>query len=121
MTLVCGNCETPFEVTQRRGHTHVSYCSEKCRRRAAHLRRTPEKKREYQLKYRYGVTPLEVELCVAGQGGRCAICRKMVDLVVDHDHQTGAFRGMLCKMCNLAIGYFGDDPDSLRAAVRYLS
>jgi hypothetical protein len=41
-------------------------------------------------------------------------------LAVDHSHETGAFRGLLCHSCNRAIGLLGDDPARLRAAAEYL-
>jgi hypothetical protein len=41
-------------------------------------------------------------------------------LNIDHDHQTGALRGVLCSRCNTALGMFGDDPAKLRAAAAYL-
>jgi len=39
---------------------------------------------------------------------------------VDHDHKTGKIRGLLCKRCNVGMGYFKDDPSILKKAVRYL-
>jgi hypothetical protein len=55
-----------------------------------------------------------------GQDGRCAICDNESGLVVDHDHETGLVRGGLCRSCNTGLGLFHDDPDKLRAAIRYL-
>lgn len=57
------------------------------------------------------------------QDYRCAVCgepptRRRLD--VDHDHKTGAVRGLLCSDCNIALGKFRDDPDRLRAAADYL-
>ncbi len=56
------------------------------------------------------------------QGGSCAICKdKPRDrLVVDHDHESGAVRGLLCGRCNLALGLLRDDTTRIRAAATYL-
>ncbi len=58
------------------------------------------------------------------QRGLCAICERKPHgksrLHIDHNHETGAFRGLLCISCNPGIGYFQDDPERLRAAAAYL-
>jgi len=51
----------------------------------------------------YGLTATDYDSLLAAQGGRCAICRarpKSKRLAVDHDHKTGAVRGLLCSRCN---------------------
>lgn len=58
---------------------------------------------------------------LAGQDGRCAICRTAEAVHVDHDHTTGQVRGMLCFPCNAALGQLGDRPEVLRRALSYLS
>ncbi len=54
------------------------------------------------------------------QGRACAICRRQRKLVIDHCHATGAIRGLLCKPCNTAIGFFDDSPDIAAVAADYL-
>lgn len=75
----------------------------------------------------YGLTLDEYDAMLNRQGGRCAICqtdvpgrgRKMFS--VDHDHKTGAVRGLVCGACNQGLGCFRDNPESLAAAMRYLA
>jgi hypothetical protein len=61
---------------------------------------------------------------LAAQGGGCAICerppRPDISLHVDHDHVSGAVRGLLCFRCNNALGDLGDDLQHLERAVAYL-
>lgn len=52
---------------------------------------------------------------------KCEICGKHKPLVVDHDHATGAFRGLLCSSCNTSLGKFGDSIEILNLAIAYLS
>jgi hypothetical protein len=54
------------------------------------------------------------------QNGVCAICRTAEAAHIDHDHVTGAVRGMLCFRCNAALGQLDDNPDVLVRAARYL-
>lgn len=51
---------------------------------------------------------------------QCVICGSDEPLVVDHNHQTGEVRGMLCNHCNRGIGHFRDDPLLLEFASQYL-
>ena len=80
--------------------------------RAGHLRR------------KYGITVEQYEEMLASQGGCCAICRREprpdISLHLDHDHQSGQLRGILCFRCNNALGDFDDDPTLIGAALAYL-
>ncbi len=53
--------------------------------------------------------------------GRCMICGVLSDLVLDHCHQTKKIRGFLCKKCNSGLGFFSDNIDKLKNAIKYLS
>lgn len=58
---------------------------------------------------------------VSEQESKCAICEKHVEkLHVDHCHDTGKVRGLLCTTCNHGLGKLGDNLDGLFKAVRYL-
>jgi hypothetical protein len=81
------------------------------------------------LKTTYGITIEQFEALYAQQNGECAICgthkslefKRMKDsLVVDHDHQTNAVRGLLCQTCNSGMGQLKDSVDLLEKAIHYL-
>jgi len=73
------------------------------------------------LKRRYGIGADDFDRMVSEQGGRCAICGRPGPEHVDHDHATGAVRGILCFSCNGGLGQFKDDLDALSAAATYLA
>jgi len=83
-----------------------------------------------RLRRLYGITIEDYEALLARQDGRCAICRAdqpggtqpedRVSWHVDHDHATGAVRGLLCNRCNRAVGLLRDDPEVCRRAAGYL-
>ena len=79
------------------------------------------------LVHHYGITIETYESMLEEQGHKCAICgnadsgRSNTDaLAVDHDHRTGAIRGLLCHPCNSGIGLLKDDATVLTAAAEYL-
>jgi hypothetical protein len=86
------------------------------------------RERGYVLKRKYGITQEQFDEILLRQGGRCAICRsseasKSTDhrFSVDHDHETGQVRGLLCKRCNSALGHFQDNPEIVESALSYLT
>jgi hypothetical protein len=89
--------------------------------------RDKESIRDYRLRKEYGITAQEYDDIAESQGGRCAICGvTSADntgrrLAVDHCHDTGLVRGLLCSPCNMAIGLLGDDPIRLSNAIAYLA
>lgn len=76
--------------------------------------------RRYHLKKK-GITPAIFDARMLGQGGRCACCGDVAKLVVDHDHSTGDFRGLICNHCNMGLGQFKDSVARLQSAVEYLN
>ena len=80
--------------------------------------------RKHHLKRKYGLTVEEYDAMFTAQGGVCAICDlprpEERTLHVDHDHETGAVRGLLCFTCNNALGNFRDSSDLFHAAAEYL-
>lgn len=95
------------------------YCSgsrcKACSSAAAHARRVEDN---------YGINAERYAEILKQQGGRCAICRNVprtIRLAVDHDHQTGEPRGLLCKRCNHdLLGGGHDDPALIWRALEYL-
>lgn len=79
-----------------------------------------ELRRHYKLTARYGLGLDEVERMIEEQGGVCPICRSAEPRDVDHDHDTGEVRGILCPSCNTGMGQFKDNAGYLRHAAAYL-
>ena len=81
--------------------------------------------RERQLIIKFGITAAQYDALLVEQGGTCAMCPATAltsgkRLAVDHDHQTGEVRGLICDLCNRALGLLNDDIDRLLAGVVYL-
>lgn len=89
----------------------------------------PDYFRNLSLRRRYGITLEEYQSILERQGGVCAICGekesrmirgKVTHLHVDHNHQMGTVRGLLCHGCNAAVGLLKEDLDIFRSAIKYL-
>lgn len=113
-----------------------------CYQRARRQRQGPEVARRANLWSKYRIRLEQYDAMREQQGFRCGICgihesdidlsgvggRPRKDgqllvknpLAVDHDHKSGAVRGLLCPPCNTGLGGFGDDPSRLLAAIAYL-
>jgi hypothetical protein len=74
--------------------------------------------------YKYGVTKEHLIELYQKQNGKCAICNEEPStqrgLHVDHCHDSGKVRGLLCHGCNTALGSFKDNPDLLTKAIEYI-
>jgi hypothetical protein len=75
--------------------------------------------------YKYGVSGEQFDAMLKEQDARCAICRTIdpgnQGWNLDHDHTTGAARGVLCYSCNIGIGHLGDDLRRVLLAALYLA
>ena len=85
----------------------------------------PDFRRESILRDKYGITLAHYDEMLERQENTCAICGLTPEengkrLCVDHNHETGEVRGLLCDDCNRGIGTFRDNPVSLARAAEYL-
>ena len=86
----------------------------------------PDKVRNSRLKYAYGITVEEYNSLLVKQEGKCAICDtrspggRYSRFHVDHCHDSGVIRGLLCNRCNIGIGLFEHDSAVFKKAVSYL-
>lgn len=100
--------------------------AEKDRKRYAARQKDPKHKRakrESRLKKKYGITIDDYEAMLRKQNGCCAICERKPgkrSLHVDHCHDTGRVRGLLCFRCNFGLSWFNEDQELLRKAARYV-
>jgi len=96
-----------------------------------HKEKHPMGNRTAQWKYRYGISLDEVQTKFESQGGRCACCEEEIPhytefkgknhlFHIDHNHDTGKIRGLLCTKCNTGLGLFNEDIDLIKSAIAYL-
>ncbi len=120
----CPGCKQTKDVSEfykRRGDKPGSYCKA-CNRdyQTAYREQDPKadivRRRGYQNKYVYGLSPEEV----AKLPKECQVCDSTDRLHIDHDHFTGKVRGILCFSCNLGVGRFQDNSNLLIRAADYL-
>lgn len=100
---------------RKKNHQHVRHYSRQW------WKQNPDALRQY----RYGITPEEYHQMHSSQKGCCAICElpesEVGKLHVDHDHENGVVRGLLCGKCNRGLGLLNDNAACLRRAAKYLS
>ncbi|MEW2486198.1 endonuclease VII domain-containing protein [Streptomyces sp. NPDC048411] len=112
------HCRTCGEVKPRSGWHRNESASDGLSTRCKACRAVQA--RAGHLKRQYGMTEAERDEMISSQMGICTICLAAPAVHVDHCHETGRVRGVLCFNCNSAIGKMGDDPDTLRRAIAYL-
>ena len=128
----CSKCkkllpESDFSSRRnKRQNRPVQWYCKKCAA-ASDKARSHETIRRYGLKTNYGITPEHYNETLVKQEGGCAICRSATTgskrsshFHVDHDHTTGKVRGLLCHQCNIGLGGFRDNIQSMKNAITYL-
>lgn len=75
----------------------------------------------YGIKKRYGLDWTSYMELIQKSGGQCEICGSSHHICVDHDHNGGRIRGVLCRSCNQALGLIKDNPSTARRLASYLS
>lgn len=136
----CKNCGLEQPLDQYYTHKKTrdgkgSWCKKCLIAKTAEKRKDPVQKalwKEYgrrsTLKKRYGITADEYDRMVEDQNGVCAICKTNTyggrgpgsRLAVDHHHETGKVRALLCSMCNQGIGMFKENVEVMQKALDYL-
>lgn len=123
--FICSRCKrltAPAEMSKSKTTaTGLHGWCLKCRRdRASELNaHNPERRRWRRINYLYGLSQQQFEAMELAQGKCCAICRKHARLCVDHCHETGRVRGLLCINCNVTLHAFEKWPSRV-AALAYL-
>jgi len=118
-TRLCYSCGEEYPATLEYFHKDkskrggIGYMCIECANNVA---------RKHQLKHDYNMTIEEYDEMNRIQSGKCLICGKKGGkrLHVDHDHDTGKIRGLLCHKCNTGIGMLGDNVQNLLSAAEYL-
>ena len=118
-TAVCQVCG-PVAIRLRKNRSPECMTRRREDRRKYRTPYDPERAAAWRRKWKYGLDDSEFNAMSASQDGRCAICQVEESLVVDHCHGTGRVRGLLCHGCNVGLGFFRDNQESLRSAIEYL-
>ncbi len=135
------DCWRPGERRCARCHNwkpFVEFCVNRSKTNGVHMycrscsvadRNPKPLRRKYYLKGKYRLSLEQFEHLYLSQKGLCAICNReiLIDrdehgmcVHIDHCHETGVIRGLLCSKCNIGIGHFVNSPELLRKAAEYL-
>jgi len=129
MTKRCTKCgeEKPLDSfpRERRSSDGVTARCKECTSNYQREWREQRGGNLYDRTIRYGISPEEYEELLDEQLNCCACCgssnpRRKAGFVIDHDHETGSIRGLLCHNCNIGIGLLGDSLGGLEMAINYL-
>ena len=127
--IICNKCGVEKSIAEYyKGHKRCKECySEDYKNKKPSY----SEKKDYMLKYTYGENfgLKEYKSILQEQNGVCATCKNpntngrkdTNNLYVDHNHETGKVRGLLCSNCNRALGLLGDNTHILQSMIEYLN
>jgi len=128
-TKPCPDCGVDARVLfylDSAGRKTNAHCRE-CHKKRCNSRwhsKSQQEKQASRVRAMYGIDPEKYLQMHEDQQGRCAICGEIPTtkrgLHLDHCHETGKVRGLLCHGCNVGIGSLRDDPELLLKAIDYL-
>lgn len=125
LASACKDCSSEYGKRwyRRQLETQENFLEDRATKRRTYYEENKEQFRRHLLKQRYGMTLEEYWRLDELQNHECALCGKEElekDLCVDHCHETGKIRGLLCGKCNRGIGMFGDNLEGVEKVVKYL-
>jgi hypothetical protein len=125
---LCSRCRKNLDLNQfAKNKAEKDGLQRWCRKcRSLHALTTKKHRRNHRLNRTYGLSLDAYREMLCEQGGKCACCHSADpgghgEFHVDHCHETGKIRGLLCSKCNTGIGLLGDNLNSLLKAVHYLA
>lgn len=122
----CSSCNiekdvSEFTVRLRSSDGLRNRCKE-CDNQAKkiYVKKNPNQRFLARLRQKYGLNPNEYQEMLEKQDYKCKICNKVKKLVIDHCHESGKIRSLLCPQCNTGIGMFFESEQFLLNAIDYL-
>lgn len=113
----------PEAASAKRHKRYWNNIEDEKKRHRKFITENPEYMRTSMLKRKYGLTPKDFDRMSKEQGGVCAVCKLVPGgkgFYIDHNHETGRVRGLLCFTCNMALGLLKDSAIVARSAAEYL-
>ena len=123
---ICNKLWRDKNKESRKDYFKKHYNAEKSRKYYINNKEKISKRnRINKLKNKYSLTQEEYRNIIEDQKTKCAICGKKFNttvdkICIDHDHNTGKIRGLLCHKCNVGLGMFEDNFKLLIKALNYL-